>query len=196
MLNYAQIEQNKAAFIELLRDNVARQGINELIAWLETTDFFTAPASSKPEFHHCYKGGLCRHSLEVYHYLMDEIEHGEIGVDKETATIVALLHDVVKTNTYTDSFRNVKDQFGHWQQVPCYTFTDNYGIEHGDCSVILIQQFMKLTWEEAAAISAHMGGFSNSVKGGSYATGTVYNKYPVAVYLHIADLKSTYFSKK
>lgn len=34
-----------------------------LIEWLETTDFFTAPASTK--YHGSYEGGLVEHSLNV-----------------------------------------------------------------------------------------------------------------------------------
>ncbi len=42
-----------------------------LIEWLCTTDFFTAPASTK--YHSSYEGGLCYHSLAVYDCLKDSV---------------------------------------------------------------------------------------------------------------------------
>lgn len=45
---------NKERFIELLR-STKREGIEKLIDFLEKTDFFTAPASTR--FHSSYEGG-------------------------------------------------------------------------------------------------------------------------------------------
>ena len=50
-------------FIELLRET-GRPGIDDLIAWLEGTDFFTAPAST--QYHGAHEGGLVEHSLTVF----------------------------------------------------------------------------------------------------------------------------------
>lgn len=47
---------NKERFIELLR-STKREGIEKLIDFLEKTDFFTAPASTR--FHSSYEGGDC-----------------------------------------------------------------------------------------------------------------------------------------
>jgi len=46
---------------ELLK--VKREGIEEYIKFLETSDFFRAPASSK--FHGAYQGGLAKHCWHV-----------------------------------------------------------------------------------------------------------------------------------
>lgn len=54
---------NKERFIELLR-STKREGIEKLIDFLEKTDFFTAPASTR--FHMSCEGGLLQHSLNVY----------------------------------------------------------------------------------------------------------------------------------
>ena len=51
------IEQNKMDFIALAQNNINREGLEELLKWLESTDFFTAPASSR--FHLSEEGGLC-----------------------------------------------------------------------------------------------------------------------------------------
>ena len=45
----------KEQFLELLK-TVNREGINELIEFLEKSDFFKAPASTR--FHGSYEGGL------------------------------------------------------------------------------------------------------------------------------------------
>lgn len=57
---------------------------------------------------------------------------------------------------------------------------------------MLIEQFIKLTVEEKYAIRWHMGGFDESVKGGSYAIGKAYEKFPLALALHMADMMATY----
>lgn len=63
---------------------------------------------------------------------------------------------------------------------------------HGEKSVFLIERFMKLKVEEAVAIRWHMGGFDDAAKGGCFAISEAYDKYPLAVKLHIADLEATY----
>ena len=51
------IEGNKEEFLRIARENVKRDGLEELLKFLESTDFFTAPCSTK--FHLAEKGGLC-----------------------------------------------------------------------------------------------------------------------------------------
>lgn len=45
----------KEKFIEMSKD-ITRPGIDRLMAWLETTDFYEAPASTR--FHSAEPGGL------------------------------------------------------------------------------------------------------------------------------------------
>ena len=47
--------ENKEKFIGLLM-STKRQGMEKLIEWLEKSDFFTAPASTR--YHSNYEGGL------------------------------------------------------------------------------------------------------------------------------------------
>ena len=60
----------------------------------------------------------------------------------------------------------------------------------------MIERFMRLKPAEAMAIRWHMGGFDDSVKGGSFALSLAFEKYPLAVKLHLADLESTYLREK
>ena len=59
----------KEEFITLLR-NIKRPGaqIDALVEKLESSDFFSAPASTK--YHSSVEGGLCVHCLNVYYNLM------------------------------------------------------------------------------------------------------------------------------
>ena len=105
--------------------------------------------------------------------------------------IVALLHDLCKTNFYKIGFRNVKDeQTGKWEKVPYYTIEDKYPFGHGEKSVFLIERFMKLKVDEAIAIRWHMG-FSNTDDKNS--VGRAFEMFPLAFALSVADMEATYF---
>ena len=41
-----------------------------------------------------------------------------------------------------------------------------------------------------------MGGFDEAVKGGSFAISHAWDKYPLAVKLHLADLEASYLREK
>lgn len=171
-----------------LASSIERQGIKEFLSWLENeTDYFTAPASTK--YHGNEEGGLLRHSMYVYYNL---IKLASGTYTRDTLAIVSLFHDICKTNFYILSSRNVKDEeTGKWNKVPCYTVSEEYPFGgHGSKSVyLIITHGLKLTDEEAAAINCHMGGWDStnySNPSGAFA------KYPLAVYLHVADMLASY----
>lgn len=58
----------KDDFVRLFTEHIKRPGATELLEWLETTDFFVAPASTR--FHGNYEGGLCEHSVNVWEELV------------------------------------------------------------------------------------------------------------------------------
>ena len=178
----------KEEFCEIFRSQIARPGSEKLLTWMEGTDFFTAPASTR--FHGACAEGLVMHSLNVYHALMEQLEEGD---SPESFAICALLHDLCKANFYKKGIRNVKNEAtGQWEKVPSYSVEDMFPYGHGEKSVFLIERFMKLKVEEAVAIRWHMGGFDDAVRGGSFALSGAFEKYPLAVKLHIADLEATY----
>lgn len=189
----------KDKFIEIYKTNIIRDGSDKLLEWLEKSDFFTAPASTR--FHGAVEGGLVKHSVNVYNRLekiLIETElqkTGNMGDSVlETAAICGLLHDVCKVNFYKTEMRNVKVN-GNWEQQPYYTVEDQLPYGHGEKSVYIISGFMRLTRDEAMAINWHMGGFDERVKGGSYSLGEAFRKYPIALNLHIADMQATYFDE-
>lgn len=106
------MSSSKNEFIEIYTQNIRREGSEKLLEYLENSDFFSAPASAK--FHMAEEGGLCKHSLNVYHRLVKTIK-AEYGDDyrkvfsDETLAIVGLLHDLCKVNFYTIEHRNVKE---------------------------------------------------------------------------------------
>ena len=179
----------KEKFLEIFRRQVTRRGADKLLEWLESTDFFTAPASTR--FHAAYEGGLVEHSLNVYEVMI--AKHFDMEKDDlESFTIVSLLHDICKAGFYTVDYRNKKNENGEWEKVPYYTIDDKFPYGHGEKSVFLIERFMRLKNEEAVAIRWHMGGFDDSAKAGSFTIATEYKKYPIAVKLHLSDLEATY----
>ena len=180
----------KERFLELLR-STNREGIEELIKFLENSDFFTAPASTK--FHGDYEGGLLEHSLKVYDILCGKVKNPgiELNVSEDTIKIVALLHDICKVNFYKIDYRNAKNALGVWEKVPYYTIEDTIPYGHGEKSVMMLTEYIKLTGEEKYAIRWHMG-FSEPKE--LYGTlGQAMKKYPLVLLIHEADLEATYF---
>lgn len=181
------MEQNKKQqYIELLTAT-QRKGMDKLLAWLESTDFFTTPASTR--FHGAYEGGLLEHSMNVYNAFQKLFPDEE---DPASVAICTLLHDLCKANFYAVEYRNKKNSRGEWEKVPVYVVEDQFPYGHGEKSVYLIEHFVRLKKEEAFAIRWHMGGFDDAVRGGSYAMGNAFEKFPLAVKLHMADMYASY----
>ena len=115
--------QYKEEFREIFQQHVTRRGGEQLLDWLENTDFFSAPASTK--FHCACEFGLVRHSLNVYHVLREK--YFDEGDSEESFALCGLLHDVCKAQFYKVSTRNVKnDATGQWEKQPFYTVEDAF----------------------------------------------------------------------
>lgn len=189
----------KEEFIEVFEKNITRDGNKELLKWLLSSDFFTAPASTK--FHSAYEGGLAEHSLKVYNRFLKMIisEYGDNYtnvISNESIAIIGLLHDVCKVNCYKVDYRNVKDENGNWTKQPYYTFDEELPYGHGEKSVYIISSFVKLTREEAIAINWHMGGFDARVRNGGASLSDAYYKFPIAAIFNAADTLSTYLDEE
>lgn len=181
----------KEEFIELLK-STKRDGIEELISFMdEKTDFFKAPASTR--FHGNYENGLMEHSMKVYEILKYKIDNcvTDINVPEDTLILVSLLHDICKANYYKIDYRNAKNSEGVWEKVPYYTVDDTIPYGHGEKSVMMVTEYIKLTPEEKYAIRWHMG-FTEPKE--NYNTISIaYKKYPLGLLLYEADLEATYF---
>ena len=194
----------KDRFIGLCQQLITRHGADKLLAWLETTDFFEAPASTR--FHLSHPGGLVEHSIHVYHRLHDlfvsERQNREnepfielSDSEEETIAICGLLHDICKANFYAVEMRNRKNEQGQWEKYPFYVVNDQLPYGHGEKSVYIISGFMKLTREEAMAIRWHMGFSDNDFRAGGFSVGNAFEKFPLALLTHMADLQATYLDE-
>ena len=188
----------RAEFIELYTANIHREGSAALLDYLEhKSDFFTSPASSR--YHGAYAGGLCDHSVNVYHCLNDYLSRERVqelyglSYSAESIAVVSLLHDLCKIGCYKSGTRNVKNADGKWESVPTFRFEDPLPYGHGEKSVYIISGFMRLTREEAMAIRWHMG-FSGSED--PRTIGQAQEQYPLAFALSVADMEATYFLER
>lgn len=181
--------ENKERFLTLCR-SVEREGMNELLEWLEESDFYRAPASTK--YHGSYPGGLLEHSLNVY----DEMKrllavYPEIQVPEESIIIASLLHDICKVNFYVSEKRNRKNEFGQWESYDSYTIREKFCFGgHGSKSVYLLQNFIKLKPFEAIAVNCHMGSWD-----GNTDVSKAYESTPFSWLLHVADESATYIKE-
>lgn len=189
----------KNFYIKLLK-SVDRPGIDALIDYLQNSDFFEAPASTI--YHGSYAGGLLEHSLNVYNMLqwyvanLQDSDFELPKISEESVIIVALLHDLCKVNCYHESTRNVKnEQTGKWEKVPCYKREPLLPMGHGGKSVFIIQQFIKLTPEEAQAIYWHMGAYDTSPYNTLNELGKSYEMNLLAFLLNQADMMATYIAE-
>lgn len=168
----------KEEFISLLR-STNREGIEEVIQFLEKSDFYKAPASTR--FHGSFEGGLLEHSMKVYEILKHKVKNSvlDLNVSDDTLIIIALLHDICKVNFYKVDYRNAKNERGEWEKVPYYTVDDTIPYGHGEKSVMMITEYMKLTVEEKYCIRWHMG-FTEPKE--AYNTlGQAFKKFPLAL---------------
>lgn len=192
-------EKSMSQVYKELWNQVQRPGVDKFLAWLETTDFYTAPCSTK--YHLSRPGGLVEHSINVYAALWSQCavmaEAGKIDrIPAESIVICALGHDICKADFYGQEMRNVKEN-GKWEQRPYYTVKDNLPYGHGEKSVLLLQHWMKLRVEEVLAVRWHMGGFTPGSS--DYSIVSAFSEaakiHPLIILLHMADLEATYIKE-
>ena len=173
------IEIMKEQFIELLR-STGRDGMDNLISELDGLGFFEAPASD--EGHLCKKGGLMEHSLNVYTAAMDireliinRNEYMAEMIPMDSVILICLLHDVCKSDIYTQVTKQKKNENGEIVEYTGYEEKfDKFPVGHGEKSVIqLLRSGVDLTDDEIIAIRWHMNTWdipfqSPSMKGNFY----------------------------
>lgn len=180
-------------FISFFQQHITRKGADRLLSWMEKSDFFTAPASTR--YHLACEGGLMQHSYHVCRRLMTLVDREYPGASpwsSETLAVCGLLHDLCKVGYYRQEMRNVKVN-GNWEQQPFYTVDEQFPYGHGEKSVFIAERFVRLTSEEAIAIRYHMGGFD--AKPGDYSLSRAFERYPLALLLHMADMMATYLDE-
>ena len=198
--------QNNIDRFEQLLMSTNRTGTDKLIEFLRKSDFYTAPASTK--YHLSCEGGLLQHSLNVYDALISKVKNNptwQQDFNPASLIVTALLHDLCKTYFYVSEVKNRKvykengskmDSNGRydWESYMGYTIEDQFPYGHGEKSVMMIEQFIRLSHEERYAIRWHMG-FSEPKENWN-SLGKTYEKYPLALALSEADLEATYLMEK
>lgn len=180
---------NKELF-QSLCTKINRVGMSELLAWLETTDFYVAPASTK--YHGAYDGGLVEHCLDVYNDLIRlHSVYPMVNASEESLILVALFHDLCKVNMYAKEVKYRKNAQNQWEQYDAYVHNEqlHYG-GHGSKSVFILQNFIQLLPEEAVAINCHMATWETNPM-----VGAAFEHCPLAWLLHVADESATFLKK-
>jgi 23S rRNA maturation-related 3'-5' exoribonuclease YhaM len=182
----------KEKIIELLR-STERPGIENLIQYMEESNFFTAPCST--QYHLCKEGGLAEHSLNVYEAMHDTafgIGYLTLLAEKNTpdggngnsVVIVSLLHDIGKS-TYrgkANYIPNILKSGEVSKAKPYESNSDRLYIAHEIVSLQIINKYIELTEEEEFAILYHNGLYVSS---GRDISG---KERPLQLLLHFADM--------
>lgn len=161
----------------------------EFKTYLMANGFFHAPASTK--YHGAYEGGLFDHSLMVMNTLVDlSAKNGLKWRRVESPFIVGMFHDLCKIDQYRhpitgtiydgDKECPIYDEMS-WEYNP-----DTLVKGHGDKSVILLSQHMKLTEEESMCILYHMGAFTDREQWRSFTDAV--HRFPNVLWTHQADM--------
>lgn len=207
MLTKEQIEQNRIEFLKLVSQiNVEGADTQGLVEWLDSADFFTAPASTN--YHANYEGGLCYHTLNVYKNIMKlyEVFKDQLPeLDPQSLLIVSLFHDVSKVDFYEKTIVNKKiynengskhDNQGHFDWFAQEVFkvkdaNDRFlAVNHGVNSALLVGRYIPLSLEENVAIMNHM--INSDDKANNYDMSAILNRYPLLTLLHLADFAATF----
>ncbi len=157
---------------------IDREGMNELIEWLDEEGFFTSPASTK--FHGAMKGGLAIHSLGVLELLRPANEDLKF-VKREEVVIASLLHDVCKVGRYLGESKPFK-----WNK----DMKDGHAL----LSIKRVEKFITLTEIEEMMIRYHMGPYGTfeflGLEKGEYSfieMMSIWNKFKVVKVVYFCD---------
>lgn len=181
MLSKTDIQQN-TNYIKHALKLTKRKGIENLIEYLESTDFFTAPASTK--WHGAYEGGLAEHNINVMNMLL-EIDVVNPDSKSHSRVIAGLLHDVCKIGCYDGSGRSSVNRLAG----------------HAKLSIVRIAKYIELTPLETLMIQYHMGVYSTVEFNPKYGEYTfkdlikVWNQHPIVKLMYMADDISTIGNK-
>jgi len=193
-LSPVQSKQNRMDFLDILTNTTEIPKDNpKFMNYLEISDFYQAPASTK--YHDSHEGGLLVHSLKTYENLLQLNYQKMLGFSDRSVAITALFHDICKVDFYRKTLRNQRMEDGTWKRVQTYMVEDQLPVGHGEKSAIILLNYqIKLTEEELLAIRWHMGGWDASAQNfaGGQALSNAYGKYKLPAALHLADMMATW----
>ena len=162
----------------------------DMLDWLVSKGFFTAPASTK--YHGAHEGGLFQHSAAVMKSLVGLTESCHLEWQNERSPyIVGMFHDLCKIDQYRNTSYGLTLD-GQPLHNPCeWEYHPHTLLKgHGEKSVMLLSQFYTLTEEEILCIRYHMGAFTPKEEWNDY-TGAIH-AYPNVLWTHQADMLASH----
>lgn len=143
------LKKQKAIFDGLLKKYEIGDD-DRLIKWLETTDFYFAPANPSTNMAGCQPGGLVQHLINVGTYMLkqNEMLTETLKISKKSIVTVALLHDFGKINLFKI---NSNDYFRKQGKIYEYN-NDLTSMQIGERSLYYLQNLVTLTAEEFQTI--------------------------------------------
>lgn len=207
-MNQQELQANKERYVNLCREHITRPGLDKLLAYLEKSDFYTAPSSAS--FHLNEAGGLCKHSMNVFEtaltlyrtvaepHIKDGTSPFTREIKTESIAIACLFHDLCKINLYHPAQRWKKDENGRWVSYPGYELKDEMPLGHGEKSCFMANWFMHLEPDEMLAIRWHMGMYDMGESGTSlrHAFYAAVEKSALVSLIQAADMLSAALLEK
>lgn len=186
MLTEDEIFANENYVIGILKD-IKREGIKDYIQYIENSDFFSAPASTK--YHRDYPGGLVEHCLNLLEPL--KLSNSRLKkkeqLSEDSLIIIALCHDVCKEGLYIGDYGNYRTLPGH----PANN-------KHSILSIERIKKYIKLTRTERDIILYHMGLFSCYEYGMEYTPEDLMRaikRHPLVQIFAAIDMEETHWQR-
>lgn len=175
---------SKRRIISLLK-SIKREGMDDLIDYMERSGFFTAPCST--QFHLAQQGGLAQHSLNVYDKAHElalawKVPLKDVRID--SVVICSLLHDLGKCGQFgkQEYVPNILKDGTQSKAKPWERNKELLNVDHEVRSVAIISQYIELYEEEQFAILYHNGLYGNfkyNIQG---------NETPLYMLIHFADM--------
>ena len=171
----------KDKIIDLLK-STKKEGIEDLISYMEESGFFEAPCSGA--FHLAKEGGLAEHSLNVYRTMFVLNEMFDANIEESSLVISGLLHDLGKMGDFgkPNYVPNILKSGKVSDSKPWETNKDLLYVPHEIRSIVIAERFIPLTEDEEFAILYHNGMYSELKY--SYSG----KETPLALILHFADM--------
>lgn len=174
--------------------NTKREGIKNLVGYLEVGGFKTSPASSR--YHSNFEGGLLEHTYNVWK-CAEKIALSCLNAgEAEVFLIASVCHDLSKIGRYKWGTRNRKsEKTGLWEKYGVWEIDENQTgvlpLGHPYASIEIAERYIKLKDIEKIMIANHMGmigvGYTQMQE-----IAEAFTRHPEAVILHLADMQATY----
>ena len=166
---------------------IERDGIDELVAYLDVIGYYKTPASSSN--HMSEEGGLLQHSINVTSTMFDLNSVLKANITNESMAIVGLFHDIGKCSYYNKPLyiENILKSGKRSESKPYERNKELLGIPHEVIAIQQLTKFIKLTEDEVFAIYYHNGLYTPSgydLKNGGKET-------ELYLILHFSDLYSS-----